>query len=558
MKLNRNIFLIIVLVVAFAFRVVGVGSIPPGVFDDEANYGYDAWLISQTGKDQWGNFLPLQLRGFGDYRLPVTQYLIVPFVKIFGLKAFAIRLPSVIFGTATIAIAYLLVRRLFHKDKNALIYGAITALMLTFNPWHIALSRTVMEANIGLAFTLLAIYFYLDSRNNIKSFIMSVIFSLLSAYTYYGYRLFLLLFLTVLTIKNRNFLLNNFKKKFVILLVGSLFLIPILKTFNEGGLARLRQVNFWQDKSLLADTYEYRGACRSIFSDHFCRLFFNQFKATGEKFLLNYFNHFSPNFLFFPEFEKTWGLLPSANSYFYLLDFVLFIIGLFYLFKEKNYYIFLFLLLAPLADSLTDKGNFSRSFILVFPIIVCIAVGWVAIYQLLVKKRIVFIPLLIIYGYFSVGFLINYFIYLPKKQSSYTHYAYLPLFDYLKQVESQYDHIYISKFKHDQRQYIFYLYYLQIPGDKYFNMPKEYLIEDNGWVYVTKLGKYNFINLANALDNYPPKSLLAIDREGTKYLKDYNKEKANIYYQDGQVAFSIWDIDQLKEYLQSNRNLIVD
>lgn len=558
MKNHKLILLIIILIVAFTLRIVNVGSIPPGVFDDEANYGYDAWLISQTGKDQWSNFLPLQFKGFGDYHLPVTQYLIVPFVRIFGLNTFAIRLPSVLFGTATIAISFLLVRRLFQRNKNAYIYGLISALMLTFNPWHIALSRTVMEANIGLAFTLLAIYFYLESQVSIKFFSLAMVFTVLSIYTYYGYRLFLVLFFIIITLKNKDLIRHNFKKKILIFVIGLVLIMPALIAFNESGLARLRQVNFWQDKSLLADTNEYRGICRGVIGDNLCKIFFNQFKATGEKFLINYFNHFSPNFLFFPEFEKTWGLLPSANSYFYLLDFVLFIIGLFYLFKENNYYIFLFLLLAPIADSLTDKGNFSRSFILVFPITVCLSVGWVAIYQLLIKKRIVFISLLIIYAYFSVGFFINYFIYLPKKQSAYTHYAYLPLFNYLKQVENQYDHIYLSKFKHDQRQYIFYLYYFQIPSNQYFNMSKEYLIEDNGWVYVTKLDKYNFINQASTLDNYPSKSLLVIDPEGTKYLDGYNKEKANIYYQDGRVAFSIWDIDQLKEYRKNNGYLTVD
>jgi len=42
---------------------------------DEISHGYNAYSILMTGKDEWGNRLPLIFRAFGDYKLPVYIYL---------------------------------------------------------------------------------------------------------------------------------------------------------------------------------------------------------------------------------------------------------------------------------------------------------------------------------------------------------------------------------------------------------------------------------------------------------------------------------------------------
>jgi len=75
-------------------HLVGLSNIPPGLSNDEANIGYEAWSIATTGKDQWGNFFPIVFQGFGNWSLPVYIYLTVPFVWILGPTVPAVRAVS--------------------------------------------------------------------------------------------------------------------------------------------------------------------------------------------------------------------------------------------------------------------------------------------------------------------------------------------------------------------------------------------------------------------------------------------------------------------------------
>ena len=91
MKNFKNIFLLaFIVLLALFLRIYLLGIVPPGLTNDEADIGYDAYAILITGSDQWGNFLPTtSFMGFGDYRLPLYTYLVVPFVKIFNLNSFS-------------------------------------------------------------------------------------------------------------------------------------------------------------------------------------------------------------------------------------------------------------------------------------------------------------------------------------------------------------------------------------------------------------------------------------------------------------------------------------
>lgn len=85
----------LILCLGVFFRFFQIGQIPAGLTNDEADIGYDAYSILNTGKDQWDAKLPIQsFAGFGDYRPVFYTYLVVPMVKIFGLTNVAVRLPS--------------------------------------------------------------------------------------------------------------------------------------------------------------------------------------------------------------------------------------------------------------------------------------------------------------------------------------------------------------------------------------------------------------------------------------------------------------------------------
>ena len=89
---------------ALALRFYKFGEIPVGFNRDEASIGYTAYSLLKTGKDEYGKSFPLSFKSFGDWKLPLYPYLVTPFIKIFGLSEFAVRLPSALFGVLTVIV----------------------------------------------------------------------------------------------------------------------------------------------------------------------------------------------------------------------------------------------------------------------------------------------------------------------------------------------------------------------------------------------------------------------------------------------------------------------
>src|SRR5689334_16268177 len=86
----------VIFFLAFFARFYQLTQFPPGLTIDEVAIGYNAYSILKTGKDEWGNFLPLSFRSVGDYKAPILIYLTVPFIALFGETEFAVRLPVAI------------------------------------------------------------------------------------------------------------------------------------------------------------------------------------------------------------------------------------------------------------------------------------------------------------------------------------------------------------------------------------------------------------------------------------------------------------------------------
>lgn len=139
--------------VAAVFRLPGLTVAPPPLNQDEASRGYDAWSILETGADRHGQRWPLFLKSFGpgDYTAALTTYLTVPFVAALGPTDLAFRLPDALFGTLTVLLLGLWLRRRF-GSQTALLAAAI----LSLDPAHIALTRTAHESGFTPFFLVLA------------------------------------------------------------------------------------------------------------------------------------------------------------------------------------------------------------------------------------------------------------------------------------------------------------------------------------------------------------------------------------------------------------------
>src|SRR3989344_7353354 len=159
--MNRKvllIFLAVFLIAAF-LRLYLINSIPPGVNRDEASIGYTAYSLLKTGNDEYGRHLPISIQSFGDWKLPLYVYTVVPMVKLFGLSEFAVRLPSALFGIFSVVLTFFLIRSLFKNNLLALITMFLTAI----SPWHLHLSRVESESNTAVFLVILATVLFLES-----------------------------------------------------------------------------------------------------------------------------------------------------------------------------------------------------------------------------------------------------------------------------------------------------------------------------------------------------------------------------------------------------------
>ena len=154
--INIIAFALILLIASF-LRLYRLSSNPVSLNQDEAVNGYDAYSLMMTMRDHHGNFMPIMLESFDDWVSPAITYLTIPFVKVFGLSEFSIRLPIALLGTATVVLIYILTVQLFNSKR----LGLLAAFLLAIMPWHITFSRWAIPPSIVPFFLLLFVSTFL-------------------------------------------------------------------------------------------------------------------------------------------------------------------------------------------------------------------------------------------------------------------------------------------------------------------------------------------------------------------------------------------------------------
>lgn len=169
----------VVLLIGFIIRIIYLGSNPAGINQDEASIGYDAFSVLKYGIDRNNVAYPVYFISWGSGQNVLYAYLLMPFISLFGLTITVVRIPAVIFGTLSIIIFYLLA-----KELNGVRPAVILLILLVINPWHIMISRWVLESNLLPAFLLLGTYFLVKSFKKPVFFIFSMVIFGLSLYAY--------------------------------------------------------------------------------------------------------------------------------------------------------------------------------------------------------------------------------------------------------------------------------------------------------------------------------------------------------------------------------------
>jgi 4-amino-4-deoxy-L-arabinose transferase-like glycosyltransferase len=157
---------------------------PPGFYIDESSIAYNAYTISQSGRDEFGTPCPLYFRAFGDYKNPVYIYLLSAVYRLTGPSILTARLLSATLG-ALAALALVFLGWRLTKNRSVALLVAVLALL---TPWLFELSRVVLEAALyPLVLTLFLLCAHRAStraRWNVRDVLCLTTTLALTTYTY--------------------------------------------------------------------------------------------------------------------------------------------------------------------------------------------------------------------------------------------------------------------------------------------------------------------------------------------------------------------------------------
>jgi 4-amino-4-deoxy-L-arabinose transferase-like glycosyltransferase len=130
-----------VIILAAALYFARVVHNPPGYYIDESSISYNAYTISQTGRDELGIPWPLYFHAFSEYKNPVYIYLLAAIYRLRGPSILAARLLSATLGVLAALALGLLGWRMTEKRVVAL----LVTLLALLTPWLFEMSRVVLE-----------------------------------------------------------------------------------------------------------------------------------------------------------------------------------------------------------------------------------------------------------------------------------------------------------------------------------------------------------------------------------------------------------------------------
>ncbi|MGB9911229.1 MAG: ArnT family glycosyltransferase [Microgenomates group bacterium] len=492
-KKNKNevklLFLILIFLVAGFLRFWEVTRIPPGLFGDEVDTGYQAYSILKTGKDYFGNFLPVHFQSLGDWRVPLYIYLDTLFVAIFGLTEMAVRLPAVILGMLSVLAVFFLVQK-FTKNKNI---ALLSAFLLAISPWHFHISRIGLEVNfLPVLFPLGILCFWKGLENKKRFlFILSAIFLGLTPYAYNTSKLFLPLILVVLFYLWRKEVLSERKNLMIFLIVLFIVLLPLGKDFLKGtSQARFLGISIFNNPQTAEKVRLAREKCD--YQGIFERVLHNKVVFWFDDFVKNYLSAISPSFLFGSGDPNPRHSIGGRGEM-YLWELPFLILGLIFAFwqaiKEKNKFFqfsLWWLVLAPIPASLTlNGGTHALRLFLFLPwlqIFTALGIGEFFNYLKNKKFKIIFgvaLSLVIILSCFN--YFHHYFVHYPKISGRWWNYGYKKVFEYVNKVENKYERIYISPSWEPSTVY-----------SLFYGKFSPYEVQKEITLTVNALGKYHF------------------------------------------------------------------
>jgi 4-amino-4-deoxy-L-arabinose transferase-like glycosyltransferase len=521
----RILVLVSAIVIGGILRITKLETRPTGFTWDEAALGYNAYSLFQTGKDEYGQILPVIFKSFGDYKPGAYIYLTVPAIALGGLNEFTTRLPSALIGILLIVAITVLAGILLGK---AYVW---VALLAAINPWLIHFSRGAWEANMALFLVVLGSILLIRKR-----YLISAIFFGITLWTYQGAKLFTPLLIGLLAIIYQRQIFRD--KKWWGFGLFILFLIPILLGWNQqsGRLKVFSVFSYTRQMSDIEEIVRQDNNLSSIFP-----LFHSESYDQLRGVVLRYTNYFSPYFVFF---AGDWTNLRHTTPYYgylHIPEILTVIIGLVVLLKRPGRHsslIFGWLLLAPIAAALSrDNVSGVRG--------LPMAIGWIMIsgagLHWIFKNKLIWSVFMVCLAFFTSFYLDLYYLHSPHMASKDWLYPYEKSIQSVAQNYDLYDHIIFSDSL--GQPYIFNLFYLKYDPAKYQAQSKLTENSEGDVGNVEGFDKFEFRHiywpedrkLVSTLFVGDMNELPALDLESTPNLI----EIADVNYPNGSPGFKV-------------------
>lgn len=185
---KRWFIVLLILMVATVFRFQHIGSVPPGLYPDEAMNGNNALEALATG-----DFKVFYPENNGREGLFINLQALS--LRAFGNEPWALRIVSAALGVLTVLGTYLLAAKLFNWQ-----IGALSSFLLAISFWHTLFSRIGFRAIIAPFFLVWGLYFLWRGLQGgrLINFAVSGILWGLGFYTYIAFRAMPLVLILVL------------------------------------------------------------------------------------------------------------------------------------------------------------------------------------------------------------------------------------------------------------------------------------------------------------------------------------------------------------------------
>lgn len=246
LRQRKNIFLVLIILLAIFLRFYQLDKIPGEIFGDMAeNHEHIDSILHGDFKIIYGY----------DGREAMLFYLAAPFAYFLGNTYLTLKIVVALIGVGGVYACYLFAKECINEEV-----GLLTAFLVAVSKWSLSFSRIGFRCILTPLFVALIFYFFIKAYRHHKTsnFVLTGLFLGLGLYTYTAFRLaipaMILIFMIFIFIE-RNFILTNIKKIIALWITFFIIVLPMIIDFirqpaayfaHPGPMLSVEPGNIWQ------------------------------------------------------------------------------------------------------------------------------------------------------------------------------------------------------------------------------------------------------------------------------------------------------------------------